>query len=139
MSQNENVTAQLANNTQYTLTYQSSNQEWGNFYLKNQTIDPNSSVAIFYAVGAEGSGTGCEGSVIYGFTDQFGNQQTITLTYSDPYIGSNSFGVPSTPSGVTGSANQPGGGPVNVTYTIGGAVTAGEEVPVSSGLSCQSA
>ena len=123
MSQNENVTASLQNNTQYTLTYQSVNVEWGNYYNHGTTIDANSTVDIFYAVGAEGSGTGCQGSVIYGFTDQNGHQQTITLTYEDPYIGSNSFGVTNLPNGLSGSANQPSGGPVTVTFSLSGTVS----------------
>jgi hypothetical protein len=124
MSQNENVTASITNNTDYTIKYQSVDVLWGNYYNKNTTIDPHSTTAIFYAVGAEGSGTGCQGNVTYGFTDQNGNAQTFVLTYEDPYSGSNSFGTASLPNGITGSSNDPQGGPVVVTYMIGGAVPA---------------
>jgi hypothetical protein len=123
LSENENVTASIQNDTQYTLVYSKVNTLWGNYYNHGTTVGPNTTVDVFYAVGAEGAGTGCQGSVIYNFTDQNGNQQSITLSYEDPYIGDNSFQVPELPAGMKGSANQPSGGPVTVTYTISGSVT----------------
>jgi|SRR5579864_6620217 len=121
MSEAENVTATLQNNTQYTLYYQSVNVEWGNYYNKNTTIDPKSAAAIFYAVGAEGAATGCQGTVIYEFKDQYGHTQTVTLTYEDPYIGDNSFSTV-VPAGMTEDTPQPQGTSVTITYTIGGAI-----------------
>jgi len=120
MYQLETVTASLANNTPYTLTYQSSSQELGNFYTKNQTIAAGAEAAVFYAAGVGGgSDTGCEGAVVYNFTDGNGNTQSITLCYKDPFFGSNAFTV-TCPSGMSGSANQPQSGSVVITYTVGG-------------------
>lgn len=122
MSQHENVTATLTNNTQYTFVYASVDTAWGNYYNQATTIGPNMSVVVFFAIGAEGSATGCQGNVVYNFVDQNGNTDSIGLSYEDPYSGSNSFSI-TVPSGMTGSATQPSGGPVAVTYTVGGQIT----------------
>ena len=113
------VTAFLKNNTPYILTYQSAATELGNYYNRETTIAPYSTVEIFFASATEGAATACRGAVIYGFTDQNGHQQAITLTYSDPFVGPNSFGVTNLPNGFTGSATQPSGLAVSVIYTIG--------------------
>jgi len=120
MSNAESVQAMLQNNTQYTIKYQSVTVEFGRYYNKNTTIAPNSTGQIFYA-SAVTITSGCVGAVIYNFVDQHGNTQIVTLTYSDPFEGANSFTV-AVPNGMTGSVPAPQGNQVLVTYTIGGSI-----------------
>ncbi|HEU4886459.1 MAG TPA: hypothetical protein VFV49_01135 [Thermoanaerobaculia bacterium] len=124
MSQNNNVTATIVNNSGYNLTYDTQNVDWGYVTINANTVDSGtSSQQAFYAVGAQGSGTGCSGNVTYTFTDGNGNQQDVTFYYDDPYIGSNSFSI-TVPPGMTQSASGPSkGDSVTVSYTIGGSVS----------------
>jgi len=123
MSNNENVTGIINNNTEFEFTYNANALEWGYYYNIEQSVDANASATMFYACGAEGSGTGCEGNVYYNFTDQNGNTQSISLYYQDPFIGSNIFKI-SVPPGMTGSAtpNVPSGS-VTVVWTVSGSPT----------------
>ena len=116
------VTAMLVNNSPYDLKYESASVVWGNYYNKSTSVPPDSTLEIFYAIGLGGAPTGCQGTVTWAITDQNGNSQDITLTYKDTYTGPNSFGI-TVPSGMTGSATQPQGDEVTVTYTVGGSIS----------------
>jgi hypothetical protein len=129
MSENNNVTATIDNQTTYTLNYDSNNVSWGYVTTSgpdNSTvIPPGSQLQVFYAWGAEGSGTGCQGNLTYGFTDQNNNSQELTLFYKDPYnLGTDNEFSATVPSGLTCTNNGPThGDSVAVTYTISGSVS----------------
>lgn len=99
MSETCNVTATLNNQTDYVLNYVSQNTVWGNgAAISGASVCPGASLQIFYAHGAQGTATGCQGTVLYQFTDQNGIAQSVTLAYADPFSGSHSFSA-TVPSG----------------------------------------
>jgi hypothetical protein len=116
------VTATISNNTAYKLDFDNDSTTWGSFNNTETTISPHSQQEVFTAVGAAGSGTGCQGSATYTFTDQYNHSQDVTLFYKDPYIGSNAFSA-TAPAGITITNDGPAhGDTVPVTYSISGSI-----------------
>lgn len=123
MSGNNVVTATINNSTTYSLGYDTQNVQWGSVAINQTSIGGSGSSQAFTAKGADGSGTGCAGSVVYTFADQKGNIQDVTFTYNDPYIGSNSASV-TAPGGISASASIPSSGDnVAASYSLSGTVT----------------
>lgn len=121
------VTAEINNQTQYLLTFETNSIIEGRF----SNAEPNSTqipageqLQVFFASSAgAGSEAGCEGSVIYQFTDQNGNPQVVTLFYKDLYLGDNEFSA-TVPGGLSCTNDGPTHGDmVAVTYTISGTVS----------------
>ncbi|HEV3089459.1 MAG TPA: hypothetical protein VGX96_19815 [Candidatus Elarobacter sp.] len=111
----------IDNQSQYTLKYSGNAPSWGNCEIVTTTIPPGSNVEAFVGM-SDGIFQGCEGSVTYTFTDQHGNEQSISMSYNDPFSGSNSASV-NVPNGMTGQADVPSSGSnVTAQYTLSGEV-----------------
>lgn len=123
MSNNNVVTATIFNFTTYDLGYDTQNVQWGSVNINDKTVGGQVSAQAFTAQGAEGSGTGCAGSVVYNFVDQKGNTQDVTFFYNDPYIGTNTGSI-TAPAGINTAVQIPGSGDnVAADFSISGTVS----------------
>jgi hypothetical protein len=114
-----NLTGMVDNQSQFTLEYETSNASWGYCEINAQTIAPFSNVNAFTGM-SEGIFSGCEGTVTYTFTDQHGVGRSITMSYNDPFSGSNSASIEAPP-GMAAMANVPSSGSnVTAEYLIAG-------------------
>jgi hypothetical protein len=118
------VTGTIDNTTSYTLSYVSHVVENGSLSLGPGTVPAGARQQAFRAQGVAGGISPCQGSVTYGFTDEQGGAQELTLYYSDPIMdGKNEFSA-TVPNGMSctndGSAD---GNTRQVTWTLSGTVT----------------
>jgi hypothetical protein len=138
MSNACNVTATIENLTSYTLTFVNNIVQWGYFNLNGNSVPPNTSNQGFYAYGAEGSATGCQGSATYSFTDAAGHLQEVTFYYSVPWnVETDNEYSATVPGGLTCTNNGPSSGDHTIcTYTLSGTVGS---TPHHHGLPCAAA
>ena len=124
------LAAMFANQTAFTLTYQNNSTDWGQCEIVAPTIAPNANVLAFNGT-SNATFSGCQGTVVYGFTDQSGNAQTVQMSYNDPFSGSNSVTI-TYPNGMTGGSYVPSHGSyITANFSLSGTPSA-EPKDVSS-------
>jgi hypothetical protein len=113
------VSAYVQNSTSFTLNYQSDSIPWGQCVVSTNVIEPGQTVLAFTGT-SNAVFSGCEGTVIYTFTDQNQQSQTVQFYYNDPFSGSNSVSI-TVPNGMVGNSSIPQhGSDLTANYALAG-------------------
>ena len=91
MSNAQNVTIQIANQTSATLTKGTVSLDWGNEINFNSVNPQSTQSCAFQGQGAQGSASGVTGTATWNASLGATSLGTLTCTFDDPWSGSNKF------------------------------------------------